>query len=66
MQTRQTNNSENSNRAFDKAILEGRLSHAHFDNSPTSNWAGNYMFMGASVKTGKDLFKNIHTREYLA
>ena len=41
--------------AFDKAIAEGRL---------TPETAPDYMYMG--TREGRDLFKHIDTREYLA
>ncbi len=46
--------------AFDNAILVGRLS----DNPRSSRFAGLFMYMG--TLNGRDLFKNINTREYLA
>ncbi len=48
--------------AFDRAIAQGRLS----DNPQDNNYAGNYMYMGREQKgdIGKDLFKNINTRQY--
>ncbi len=46
--------------AFDNAILVGRLS----DNPRSSRFAGLFMYMG--TMNGRDLFKNINTREYLA
>ena len=52
--------SVNSIIAFEKAIDEGKLSADKKDN----NFAGNFMFMGTN-KDGKNLFKNILTREYL-
>ena len=42
--------------AFKAAIASGRL---------TELSAGSYMYMG-TTETGKDLFKNIISREYLA
>jgi hypothetical protein len=50
--------------AFAKAIREKRLS-ADIDliGEHADNYAGNYMYMGQ--KNGRDLFKNINTREYL-
>ena len=44
--------------AFDKAILQGRLS----DNRQERNFAGKYMYMGKY--NGKTTFKNIITRQY--
>ena len=49
-----------SDEAFDEAIEAGRLSAEPGD----ANYAGTYMFMG--TRKGKDLFKHIMTREYLA
>lgn len=46
--------------AFDQAIADGRLSADR--NAP--NYAGRYMYMGTT--NGKDAFKNINTRQYLA
>ena len=43
---------------FDKAISKGRLS----DKPGTPNYAGDYMYM--YTMNGKDLFKNIYTRQY--
>lgn len=45
--------------AFDRAISEGRLSNK--DGDPL--YAGEFMYMGQHE--GKDMFKNINTREYL-
>lgn len=44
--------------AFDKAILQGRLS----DNPKAENYAGRYMYMGKNGQS--DAFKNILTRQY--
>jgi hypothetical protein len=50
--------------AFDAAIREGRLSDdVDLIGEHADNYAGNYMYMGQ--KNGRDLFKNINTREYL-
>ena len=48
--------------AFDRAILQGRLS----DNPQDASYAGKYMYMGREQKgdIGKDLFKNINSRQY--
>lgn len=46
--------------AFDHAIETGRLS----ADKTADNFAGNYMYMGQN-SAGKDLFKNIITREYI-
>ncbi len=46
--------------AFGKAIQEHRLS----DNPQSSRFAGNFMYMG--TWNGRDQFKHIQTREYLA
>lgn len=49
--------------AFDKAILQGRLS----SNPEAENFAGRYMYMGIGNKadgTVGDAFKNINTRQY--
>ena len=46
--------------AFNEAIKAGRLS----ANPDASNFAGRYMYMG--TWSGKDAFKNINTREYIA
>jgi hypothetical protein len=48
--------------AFDDAIASGRLS----DDQAHPRFAGHYMYMGTRTSTGRDLFKNIDTREYLA
>lgn len=45
--------------AFAEAINAGRLS----DNPQSPVHAGNFMYMG--TVQGRDLFKNITTREYL-
>jgi hypothetical protein len=55
-----TNMSTISDKAFDQAIQEGRLSAN--PNSPV--YAGKYMYMGQS-KEGRALFKHRDTREYL-
>lgn len=47
--------------AFNDAIKSGRLSASRFP----ANSAYRFMYMGTDAK-GKDLFKNIDTREYLA
>jgi hypothetical protein len=47
-----------SREAFEKAIREGRLAKNH----QSRNYAGNYMYMGK--RQGKDLFKNIFTKQY--
>ena len=48
--------------AFRRAIRQGRLT----DNPADDNYAGKYMYMGREQKgdIGKDLFKNINTRQY--
>jgi len=46
--------------AFDKAILQGRLS----VNPGADNYAGKYMYMGKSANGQYDAFKNINTRQY--
>ena len=46
--------------AFDQAIRDHRLS----DIPASPLYAGHFMYMGTTA--GKDLFKNIDTREYLA
>lgn len=46
--------------AFDKAILQGRLS----ENPQAENFAGRYMYMGKSANGQYDSFKNINTRRY--
>jgi hypothetical protein len=51
----------NPDQAFDAAIAAGRLS---ADQSHV-NWAGKYMYMGDDA-SGRHLFKNRITREYLA
>lgn len=48
-----------SQQAFQAAIESGRLS----INKSQPNYAGKYMYMGTD-DDGKDLFKNIDTREY--
>lgn len=48
-----------SKRAFNKAIQEGRLS----EDKNAHNFAGKFMYMGNPH--GQDLFKHIWTREYL-
>lgn len=45
--------------AFEKAIIEGRLS----DNPKDALYAGHWMYMGRF--DGKDLFKNTIFRNYL-
>jgi hypothetical protein len=45
--------------AFNEAVEEGRLSR----DKGAENYVGLYMYMGTN--DGKDLFKNIITREYL-
>lgn len=45
---------------FEQAIKEGRLS----INPKDKNFAGDYMYMGTTAMTDKDLFKNILTRKY--
>ena len=46
--------------AFNEAIQAGRLS-----SDPTAtNYAGHYMYMGTVA--GRDQFKHINTRQYLA
>ncbi len=47
-----------SQKAFDEAIQQGRLS----TDAKAPNFAGNYMYMGTD--NGRDLFKNIETRSY--
>ena len=47
------------NVAFNKAIADGRLS----DDQDQAHYAGNYMYMHTD-ENGKDLFKNINTRQY--
>jgi len=47
-------------RAFDKAIAEGRLS----ANENKWNWAGDYMYMGVGAGD-VDLFKHKMTRNYI-
>ena len=51
-----------SQEAFGRAIRQGRLT----DNPAAANYAGKYMYMGREQKgdIGKDLFKNINTRQY--
>jgi hypothetical protein len=49
-----------SRQAFEDAIAEGRLS----ADRQAGNYAGNFMYMGTS--NGRDSFKNIATRTYLA
>lgn len=44
--------------AFEQAVSEGRLS---FDKE-NQHYAGLYMYMG--TVDGRDLFKNINTRQY--
>ncbi len=51
---------QESKKAFDKAILQGRLS----DNPQAGNYAGKYMYMGKSANGQYDTFKNIMTRQY--
>ena len=46
--------------AFEKAILQGRLS----DNPDADNYAGKYMYMGLTPNDQYDTFKNITTRQY--
>lgn len=46
--------------AFDKAVLEGRLS----TEAGAPNYAGSYMYMG-TTQEGIDAFKHKQTREYL-
>lgn len=46
--------------AFDKAILQGRLS----VNPQADNYAGKYMYMGKTTNGQYDSFKNIITRQY--
>lgn len=46
--------------AFNKAIREARLS----DNPRSPRYAGHFMYMG--TRAGRDLFKHIDTRQYLA
>ena len=48
-----------SQQAFNDAIKAGRLSEV----PEASNYAGRYMYMGTDA-TGKDLFKNIDSRQY--
>ncbi|MBF86308.1 MAG: hypothetical protein CL489_17780 [Acidobacteria bacterium] len=45
-------------KAFDKALADGRLS----KNPSASNYEGNYMFMGNDK--GKDTFKHVQSRKY--
>lgn len=45
---------------FERAIREDRLS----SNPHSDLYAGNFVYMGTMA--GKDLFKNVDTREYLA
>ncbi|MEE8206872.1 MAG: hypothetical protein V3T82_07975 [Nitrospinaceae bacterium] len=47
--------------AFEKAIDSGRLN----DDEHSSNYAGDYMYMGRDTN-GRDAFKNIDSRQYLA
>lgn len=49
---------EEAQKAFEKAISEGRLS----KNPEADNYVHKYMYMG--FYNGKDNFKNIVTREY--
>ena len=49
-----------STEAFEKAITSGRLS----DQQQLPTYAGRFMYMG-TTDSGRDLFKNIDTREYL-
>lgn len=51
---------EESQQAFKNAIATGRLS----ADKTSENYAGYFMYMG--TKDGRDLFKNIDTRQYLA
>lgn len=51
--------SQESIKAFNKAIKEGRLR----EDKTAGNYAGNYMYMGRA--NGLDLFKHIETRRYL-
>ena len=53
-----TESTKDSQKAFEQAITEGRLS----GNPKDPNYAGKYMYMGNQC--GKDLFKNIATRTY--
>lgn len=46
--------------AFKQAIDEDRLSF----NRAKKEWAGNFMYMGTDNQ-GRDMFKNIVTREYI-
>lgn len=46
--------------AFNEAIKEGRLS----ADPKATNYAGRYMYMG--TVEGRDQFKHIDTRQYLA
>ena len=50
----------NPDEAFERALSSGRLSH----DASATNYAGRYMYMGE--KDGRDLFKHIETREYIA
>jgi hypothetical protein len=47
--------------AFEAAIHAGRLSTDH----AADNYARRYMFMGFNSDSGKPLFKNIVTRQYI-
>lgn len=46
--------------AFNKAILQGRLSIS----PEAENFAGRYMYMGKKAIGQDDAFKNINTRQY--
>ena len=48
------------NNAFQAALKSGRLSNSPVDD----NYTGHYMYMGFSEMNGKDLFKNMITRQY--
>ena len=47
--------------AFNRAIAQGRLS----ESTMSDRYAGDFMYMGTD-SAGRDLFKHIDTREYIA
>ena len=53
---------QTADKAFKRAIAQGRLS----DNPSDANFTGHYMYMGRTDghDIGRDLFKNINTRQY--
>jgi hypothetical protein len=59
--TREFQEQDQAQAAFNRALRTGRLSH----DATAPNWVGSYMFMGFDEK-GRACFKHSTTRKYLS